>query len=64
MKKLFFILAVAMMFNLTVCAQGTGDRTPEDESDTPKTSSMKIKITSQGRIATFALYDTVAAKTI
>jgi hypothetical protein len=61
-KTLFLSLILALSVMLSVCAQGAGDRTPANEPDTPKTSSMQIKITSQGRTAIFTLYDTVAAK--
>jgi hypothetical protein len=60
MKKLFFILAVAMMFNLTVCAQGTGAENTTNES--PKEGTMKIKITIGGKECIATMYDNATAR--
>jgi hypothetical protein len=57
MKKLFLILATAIMFSLSVCAQGVGGT-----NETPKEGNVKIKITIGGKECTATMTDSAAAR--
>lgn len=62
-RILSIFVAGVMIFTLFVCLhQEANALTPASEEHGLTLSDMRIKITSQGRTATFRLYDTTAAK--
>lgn len=76
MKLLYVLLALTLTLSLSACANSdsesqseppapSGENSPSNSFEPEhglSLSDMSIKITSQGRTATFELYDTVAAE--